>query len=72
VRGDDIGCSFIRGPERQERGRARAHRQDLRAYYQTKYFGITREVRAVDGVSLHVDGTRSMGWPANRAAARPR
>src|SRR5689334_14276278 len=27
----------------------------LRAYYQTKYFGISREVRAVDGVNLHVD-----------------
>jgi peptide/nickel transport system ATP-binding protein len=28
---------------------------DLRAYYQTRYFGVSREVRAVDGVSLHVD-----------------
>jgi peptide/nickel transport system ATP-binding protein len=28
---------------------------NLRAYYQTSYFGISREVRAVDGVSLHVD-----------------
>jgi peptide/nickel transport system ATP-binding protein len=27
---------------------------DLRAYYQTRYFGVTREVRAVDGVTLHV------------------
>ncbi|HEX5078268.1 MAG TPA: ABC transporter ATP-binding protein [Geminicoccaceae bacterium] len=27
---------------------------DLRAYYQTRYFGIEREVRAVDGVGLHV------------------
>src|SRR5438045_6599550 len=29
--------------------------RDLRAYYRTQYFGIRREVRAVDGVSLHVD-----------------
>jgi peptide/nickel transport system ATP-binding protein len=27
---------------------------NLRAYYQTRYFGISREVRAVDGVSLQV------------------
>ena len=27
---------------------------DLRAYYQMKYFGIDREVRAVDGISMHV------------------
>ena len=29
--------------------------RNLRAYYQTHYFGIRREVRAVDDVSLHVD-----------------
>jgi len=29
--------------------------RDLRAYYRTNHFGISREVRAVDGVSLHVD-----------------
>jgi peptide/nickel transport system ATP-binding protein len=28
---------------------------NLRAYYQTKYFGISREVRAVDGVSMVID-----------------
>jgi len=28
---------------------------NLRAYYQTKYFGVSREVRAVDGVSLLID-----------------
>ena len=27
---------------------------DLRAYYQTRYFGIEREVRAVDDISLQV------------------
>jgi len=35
--------------------------RDLRAYYQTKYFGITREVRAVDGVSMHVDRNEIYG-----------
>jgi peptide/nickel transport system ATP-binding protein len=29
--------------------------KDLRAYYQTRHFGVSRDVRAVDGVSLHVD-----------------
>ena len=29
--------------------------RSLRAWYRTRYFGITREVRAVDDVSLHVD-----------------
>ena len=28
--------------------------ENLRAYYQMKYFGIDREVRAVDGITLHV------------------
>ncbi|MGK6317244.1 ABC transporter ATP-binding protein [Neorhizobium sp. DT-125] len=28
--------------------------RDLRAYYRMKYFGIDREVRAVDGISMHV------------------
>src|SRR5262249_23105549 len=27
---------------------------NLRAFYQTKQFGVSREVRAVDGVSLHI------------------
>jgi peptide/nickel transport system ATP-binding protein len=35
--------------------------RDLRAYYRTKYFGISREVRAVDGVSLHVDRNEIYG-----------
>jgi peptide/nickel transport system ATP-binding protein len=34
---------------------------DLRAYYQTKYFGVSREVRAVDGVSLHIDRNEIYG-----------
>ena len=33
----------------------------LRAYYQTRYFGIEREVRAVDGVTLHVDRNEVYG-----------
>ena len=35
--------------------------RDLRAYYRTRYFGISREVRAVDGVSLHVDRNEIYG-----------
>src|SRR6185436_19773708 len=35
--------------------------RDLRAYYRTSYFGISREVRAVDGVSLHVDRNEIYG-----------
>jgi peptide/nickel transport system ATP-binding protein len=34
---------------------------NLRAYYQTKYFGVSREVRAVDGVSLHIDRNEIYG-----------
>ena len=28
--------------------------EGLRAYYQTRWFGVTREVRAVDDISLHI------------------
>ena len=45
---------------------------NLQAYYQTRYFGIKREVRAVDGVTLHVDRNEVYGLAGNRAAARPR
>jgi len=34
---------------------------NLRAWYQTKYFGVSREVRAVDGVSLHIDRNEIYG-----------
>jgi peptide/nickel transport system ATP-binding protein len=34
---------------------------DLHAYYQTKYFGVSREVRAVDGISLHIDRNEIYG-----------
>jgi len=34
---------------------------NLRAYYQTDYFGVSREVRAVDGVSLHIDRNEIYG-----------
>jgi peptide/nickel transport system ATP-binding protein len=33
----------------------------LRAYYQTKYFGVEREVRAVDGISLRVERNEIYG-----------
>jgi peptide/nickel transport system ATP-binding protein len=35
--------------------------RNLRAYYQTRYFGIKREVRAVDDVTLHVDRNEVYG-----------
>ena len=34
---------------------------NLRAYYQTRYFGVSREVRAVDGVSMHIDRNEIYG-----------
>jgi peptide/nickel transport system ATP-binding protein len=34
---------------------------NLRAYYQTRYFGVNREVRAVDGVSLHINRNEIYG-----------
>jgi peptide/nickel transport system ATP-binding protein len=34
---------------------------NLRAHYQTQYFGVSREVRAVDDVSLHVDRNEIYG-----------
>jgi peptide/nickel transport system ATP-binding protein len=41
---------------------ARALQVDrLRAYYQTHYFGVEREVRAVDDISLHVDRNEIYG-----------
>jgi peptide/nickel transport system ATP-binding protein len=33
----------------------------LRAYYQTKYFGVVREVRAVDDITLHVSRNEIYG-----------
>ena len=50
-----VAGSFSPAPERVLTVR------DLRAYYRTKYFGISREVRAVDGVSLHVDRNEIYG-----------
>jgi peptide/nickel transport system ATP-binding protein len=43
----------------------------LHAYYQTRYFGVEREVRAVDGIDLAVQADEIYGWPGNRAQARP-
>ncbi|MBV8701747.1 MAG: ABC transporter ATP-binding protein [Bradyrhizobium sp.] len=34
---------------------------NLRAYYQTWHFGVSRDVRAVDGVTLHVDRNEIYG-----------
>ena len=35
--------------------------RDLRAYYQMQYFGIFREVRAVDDITLHVNRNEIYG-----------
>jgi peptide/nickel transport system ATP-binding protein len=35
--------------------------RDLRAYYQMRYFGVFREVRAVDGITLHVNRNEIYG-----------
>jgi peptide/nickel transport system ATP-binding protein len=35
--------------------------ENLRAYYQMRYFGIDREVRAVDGITLHVNRNEIYG-----------
>src|SRR5258708_21206101 len=34
---------------------------NLRAYYRTRYFGVNREVRAVDGVSLNINRNEIYG-----------
>ena len=44
----------------------------LRAYYQMKYFGIDREVRAVDDITLHIDRNEIYGLAGDRAPGRPR
>src|SRR5262245_46426248 len=45
----------VKGPERV------LSVTNLRAYYQTRYFGVSREVRAVDGVSLSIDRNEIYG-----------
>ena len=35
--------------------------RNLRAYYQMRYFGIVREVRAVDDITLHVNRNEIYG-----------
>ncbi len=47
--------------------------KNLKAYYRAFLFGIDREVRAVDDISLTIGSRRDL-WrsPANRAAARRR
>ena len=42
--------------------------RNLRAYYQMRYFGIFREVRAVDDITLHVN--RNEIWTCRRVELR--
>jgi peptide/nickel transport system ATP-binding protein len=42
----------------------------LRAYYQMKYFGIEREVRAVDGITLHVDRNEIYGLAGESSSGK--
>ena len=42
----------------------------LRAYYQMKYFGIDREVRAVDDISLHVNRNEIYGLAGESSSGK--
>ena len=51
--------------------------EDLRAYYQSRYFGVEREVRAVDGIDLAVATDQIYGlagesspWPRTARSRR--
>jgi peptide/nickel transport system ATP-binding protein len=43
---------------------------NLRAYYQMRYFGIDREVRAVDDVTLHVDRNEIYGLAGESSSGK--
>ena len=42
----------------------------LRAYYQMKYFGIEREVRAVDDITLHIDRNEIYGLAGESSSGK--
>ena len=42
----------------------------LRAYYQMKYFGIDREVRAVDDITLHVNRNEIYGLAGESSSGK--
>ena len=45
--------------------------QDLKAYFRTRYFGVTRDVRAVDGVELRRPArARSTASPASSSSGK--
>lgn len=44
--------------------------RDLRAYYQTRVFGIKREVRAVDNISLHIDRNEIYGLAGESSSGK--
>ena len=43
---------------------------DLRAYYQTRYFGIEREVRAVDGIDLSIETNEIYGLAGESSSGK--
>jgi peptide/nickel transport system ATP-binding protein len=42
----------------------------LCAYYQMKYFGVVREVRAVDGITLHIDKNEIYGLAGESSSGK--
>lgn len=44
--------------------------RDLRAYYQTRLFGIEREVRAVDDISLRIDSNEIYGLAGESSSGK--
>ncbi len=44
--------------------------EGLRAYYQMKYFGVVREVRAVDGITLHIDRNEIYGLAGESSSGK--
>ncbi len=44
--------------------------RDLRAYYQMRYFGVTREVRAVDEITLHINRNEIYGLAGESSSGK--
>jgi peptide/nickel transport system ATP-binding protein len=44
--------------------------EQLRAYYQTRYFGIEREVRAVDGIDLRIETNEIYGLAGESSSGK--
>ena len=44
--------------------------RDLRAYYQMRYFGVTREVRAVDDITLDINRDEIYGLAGESSSGK--